>query len=103
MEQFSDRMRSEIQTRAPILSARIYGHSSDSEDAPATHMTSSVDSQSEDDRWNWSDASKRLSEAYSEGGFSGWLEAATKELEREADIERRRKGLSVSQNKAAIK
>ena len=43
--------------------------------------------------WSWSAAQARLSQAYDNGGFQGWAEAALQELEAEAEIERRKRGL----------
>jgi len=45
----------------------------------------------EDKEWTWDIASERLSKAYQEGGLDAFLETAGKELEREANIERRRR------------
>jgi hypothetical protein len=44
----------------------------------------------DDEPSNWADTSDRLSRAFEDGGLTKWFEVAAREMEREADIERKR-------------
>ena len=48
------------------------------------------------DGWSWQAAQARLTAAYEHGGFARFAETAVGELEAEAELERRKRGLAVS-------
>jgi hypothetical protein len=50
----------------------------------------------EADGWTWPAAQARLAAAYEHGGVARFAETAAEELEVEAELERRRRGLAVS-------
>ena len=49
--------------------------------------------------WKWEDAESRLRAAYDKDGFSGWAEAALKELEAEGELERLKREHLLKENK----
>jgi len=51
-----------------------------------------------DRAWKWEDAENRLRAAYDKDGFSGWAEAALKELEAEGELERLRREHVLKEN-----
>lgn len=50
--------------------------------------------------WKWEDAENRLRAAYDKDGFSGWAEAALKELEAEGELERLKREHLLKENKS---
>jgi len=50
--------------------------------------------------WKWEDAENRLRAAYDNDGFSGWAEAALKELEAEGELERLKREHLLKKNKS---
>jgi hypothetical protein len=50
----------------------------------------------EADGWTWQAAQARLAAAYEHGGVARFAETAAGELEAEAELERRKRGLAVS-------
>jgi len=98
-QEFATRMRSWVVTRMPGLSARLH-RASAAEDHTATIANAPnlldtaivVDERTDAAEWSWPDAEKRLKMAFEQGGFSGWAEAVTQELEAESRVERRKRG-----------
>ena len=74
----------------PELSSRIHRPTNESDDI--FYRTSSDMNDAEATNWAWPDAEKRLQAAFEKHGFSGWAEAAVKELELEGRAERLRRG-----------
>ncbi len=90
-------MRQAVLSRMPLLSSRIYrepgpkDHGLES-DAVSLRLETKTDVDS--GSWSWSAAEERLKAAFEKDGFSGWAEAAMREVEAEGKIERRRRGHS---------
>lgn len=80
---------------APNLLSRIHRTHTRS-DSPLDPIPPSQGANSdpslEHGEWICTEAEERLSRAYEEGGFIRWMAAVEKELEREASLERRRRG-----------
>lgn len=72
----------------PLLSSRIHrppdpeDHGLDS-DSPSLQLEAGAGVP-----WTWPAAEERLSAAFERDGFSGWVEAAMRELEAEGQLER---------------
>ncbi|TFK19393.1 hypothetical protein FA15DRAFT_760066 [Coprinopsis marcescibilis] len=49
-------------------------------------------------KWNWEEAEKRLSKAYDQGGIPLWAQAALREVEAEARVERTKREREVQQS-----
>ena len=77
--EFAARMRTVVPRTMPLLTAKIYRH--DAESTPR-HAPTTFDHDA---------AEQRLANAFDDGGFDAWAEAAASELEAEADVERARK------------
>lgn len=78
-------MRNSLLRNMPLLSSRIYRPPEDKDhpkDGPSLILNY------EEPEWTWSAAEERLGNAFEKDGFSGWIEAAMKELEAEGAIER---------------
>ena len=108
-------MRQTVLTKMPILASRIHRPTESDILLPTAPLTTSTSPSSAGslstslafpistesmpsenvsiEAWSWSAAQARLSQAYDNGGFQGWAEAALQELEAEAEIERRKRGL----------
>ena len=69
-----------------MLSSRIR-RLPESEEEGEDARQAQVFSDGVDPTWKWEDAEERLRVAYDQGGFSGWAEAALKELEAERKLE----------------
>jgi len=97
-EEFAERMRSFMVTKMPILSSRIHRRPEvtdgpSGEDSPSVLSTQPrIEVHESALEWSWQDAQQRLSDAYEKDGFSGWAEAAMRELEAEAHAERAKRG-----------
>ena len=83
-------MRLAVLKHMPKLSARIHRAAEEIDGLSGTHS----DGHGEIDpaTWTWPDAEQRLKAAFDKDGFSGWAEAAAKELEAEGQIERLKRG-----------
>jgi hypothetical protein len=79
-------MRFLLADKMPLLSERLYRSAKDEEQGQEG-ATMSPDTQ-DTEQWTWEGAEKRLSTAYSQGGFSGWAEAALQEVEKESRLEK---------------
>ena len=79
-------MRGFLRAQVPAMVAGIY-RPSDGVTPPSVQAC---------DEWSWPEAEKRIRKAYEEEGFAGWIKAALVELEIEAHIERRKRGLDKS-------
>ncbi|OBZ78175.1 hypothetical protein A0H81_02717 [Grifola frondosa] len=102
-QEFADRMRHAVLTRMPMLSARIHRPPEPEDDTaiaivgedpvkPA-HVPPRPQVNEEDaTKWSWSDAEERLKDAFEKDGFSGWSQAALRELETEGELERIKRG-----------
>ncbi|OCH86307.1 hypothetical protein OBBRIDRAFT_783457 [Obba rivulosa] len=99
-QEFAERMRTIMVTKMPVLSSRIH-RSPEVTDGPASVHSSTTPSAGSQPRveahgntlqWSWPDAQQRLADAWDKGGFSGWADAAMRELEAEAHAERARRG-----------
>ena len=85
-QEFAHRMRLAVLKHMPKLSARIHRVA---EEADGLSGTPSDGHEVIDPAtWTWPDAERRLKAAFEKDGFSGWAEAAAKELEAEGQIER---------------
>jgi hypothetical protein len=81
---FADRMRHSVRTHVPALSSRIHRSLERAEvDHPALDCPDSQDMD-----WGWPAAEARLKKAFDNGGWAGWADAAIKEVEAEAKMER---------------
>lgn len=80
-------MRSALLRKLPSLSARIY-RLPEATDHPEDGPPLVPIAQGNDVEWNWSAAEDRLRNAFDKDGFSGWAEAAMRELEAEGALER---------------
>lgn len=76
--------------KMPILASRI-NRPPESEDCGEAARQAQMFSDGVDPAWKWEDAEERLRGAYDKGGFSGWAEAALKELEAEGKLEREKR------------
>ena len=89
-QEFAERMRVAVLRYMPHLSSRI--HRPVDEEGGIFYRTPKNMSDAEVLSWSWSDAEKRLKAAFDKDGFSGWAEAAVKEIELEGRAERLRRG-----------
>jgi hypothetical protein len=81
-------MRSIIQTTLPGLRSRLYRPpESDDEHYDVQTQGATLPATIAQD-WNWEEAEERLKKAYEEGGITVWAQAASRELEAEAIVER---------------
>jgi len=109
-QEFASAMRLTLLTKWPLLASRIH-RASDSAPlpppiSPLSAMMPSAASEPdtdpprtavpEADGWSWPAAQARLAAAYEHGGVARFAETAAGELEAEAELERRRRGLVVS-------
>jgi hypothetical protein len=100
-------MRLTLLTKWPLLASRI--HRAD-DSAPLPVVVSPASEPEVDpeppaaiplaDGWSWHDAQARLAAAYEHGGVTRFAEVAVGELEAEAEVERRKRGLDVSSSQA---
>ena len=81
-------MRKILTEKMPILSSRIHRLVGSEADGEAGQQVQTVQEGGIDSTWTWEDAEMRLRAAYEKNGFSGWAEAAMKELEAEGELER---------------
>jgi len=81
--------------KMPMLSSRIHLPPENEDNGEAGRQIQTLS----DSTWKWEDAEERLKAAYDEGGFSGWAEAALKELEAEGELERLRREHLLKENK----
>lgn len=93
-EEFAARMRQILLERLPWLSRRIHLSDRDEElqfsPDSSVHTSQMTETKSE---WSWNAAEERLGDAFDRGGVSAWAELAMRELEEEAKIERKKRGL----------
>ncbi|ETW75667.1 hypothetical protein HETIRDRAFT_330131, partial [Heterobasidion irregulare TC 32-1] len=94
-QEFAMLMRQIVLTKMPILASRIHRPTEPDILLPTVPFTASTPPSPAGsiEAWSWSAAQERLFQAYEKGGFQGWAEAALQELEAEAEIERRKRGL----------
>lgn len=81
--------------KLPMISSRIHRPPESEDNVEAGQRVQTL----ADTPWRWEDAEKRLRDAYDKGGFSGWAEAASKELEAEGELERLRREHLLKENK----
>ena len=87
-------MRNGVLRNMPLLSSRIH-RPPDATDHPKDGPSLAPNPQGDDIEWDWSAAEDRLRNAFDKDGFSGWAEAAMRELEAEGALERaKRQGTS---------
>ncbi len=95
-KEFADRMRLTILTYMPALSSRIHRlvDPGDITESPSVHPPPRIDIKDsvQHTEWAWPDAEKRLQAAFERDGFSGWAEAALREIEAEGQSERMKRG-----------
>lgn len=84
--------------KMPMLSSRIHRVLGSEVDDEAGQQAQAP-SDSVNPAWKWEDAENRLRAAYDKDGFSGWAEAALKELEAEGEVERLRRARLSKENK----
>jgi len=94
-EEFAMKMRKFLMEKLPMLSSRIHRPPESEGDGEAGQQVQTFS----DLPWKWEDAEKRLGDAYDKGGFSGWVEAALKELEAEGELERLRREHLLKENR----
>jgi len=103
-QEFASAMRLTLLTKWPLLASRIH-RASDSAPLPVVMSSASEPEPEPDlppaaipsaDGWSWHDAQARLAAAYEHGGVTRFAEVAAGELEAEAELERRKRGLDVS-------
>ena len=85
--------------KIPMLSSRIYRILGE-EDGHETGEQVQAPLDDIDSAWRWEDAESRLRAAYDKEGFSGWAEAALKELEVEGESERLKRENLLKENKS---
>ena len=109
-QEFASAMRLTLLTKWPLLASRIHRSSDSPPLPPPISLPAMMSSASEPDTdrpppaaaipdvdgWNWQAAQARLTAAYEHGGFARFAETAFGELEAEAELERRKRGLAVS-------
>ncbi|KAJ3559495.1 hypothetical protein NM688_g298 [Phlebia brevispora] len=83
-------MRLAVLTYMPRLSARIHRPAEEQDGVPEAQ--SNTQDKIDPATWTWADAEKRLKHAFEKDGFSGWAEAAAREMEAEGKIERLKRG-----------
>ena len=84
--------------KVPMLSSRIHRVlESKADDEAGRQVQAPLDGANP--AWKWEDAEIRLRAAYDKDGFSGWAEAALKELEAEGELERLRRERLLKENK----
>ncbi|KAF8508873.1 hypothetical protein BU17DRAFT_99439 [Hysterangium stoloniferum] len=101
-EQFAENIRAKLQYAAPVLSTRVFRSLAPSDSSPISPFgsvtndgnshTAPLSDELDDETLNWEYTSERLSRALEDGGFAKWFEVAWREMEREAHIERKRRG-----------
>lgn len=84
-------MRHSILTNSTIAQ-RVYRHVSSLDGDLPFENTPSSEGEGEGD-WTWPEAEKRLDSAMDKGGAYAWAEAALVEMEREAEKNRRERGI----------
>ncbi|KAI9434865.1 hypothetical protein H4582DRAFT_747755 [Lactarius indigo] len=111
-QEFASTMRLSLLTKWPLLASRIHRASDSAPLPPPIPLPVTISSASkpdadlpppppptsvpEVDGWTWPAAQARLAEAYEHGGVARFAETAAGELEAEAELERRKRGLAVS-------
>jgi hypothetical protein len=83
-------MRKILMEKIPMLSSRIHRPPESEGDGEAGQQVQTLLG-GVGPTWKWEDAENRLRAAYDKDGFSGWAEAALKELEAEGELERLRR------------
>ena len=85
--------------KIPMLSSRIH-RPPEGEDSGEARQQVQTLLDGVDPAWKWEDAEKRLRAVYDKDGFSGWAEAALRELEAEGELERLRREHHLKGNKS---
>ncbi|KAH9030780.1 hypothetical protein EDB85DRAFT_2074204 [Lactarius pseudohatsudake] len=106
-QEFASAMRLTLLTKWPLLASRIHRASDSAPLPPPIPLPVMIPSASKPDPlppptsvpdadgWTWPAAEARLAEAYEHGGVGRFAETAAGELEAEAELERRKRGLAV--------
>ncbi|SJL04954.1 uncharacterized protein ARMOST_08325 [Armillaria ostoyae] len=81
VDEFSEMMRTFVATKLAPLSARIHSF----------HKPELDDGVPSDPQWKWDEAEKRLEEIFEKQGGFAWAEAALREAEMEAKLEREKR------------
>jgi hypothetical protein len=102
-------MRLTLLTNWPLLTSRIHRTSDSAPLPPPVSLPVTISPAStplevpppatavpDVDEWNWPAAKARLAAAYERGGVSQFAEVAIGEMEAEAELERRKRGLGTS-------
>lgn len=109
MDEFAAEMRGAVARRLPGLVSKIHRiagredkelHTDDLLPLEGADDLSSSPNVAAD--WTWSDAEERLTKAYNEGGFAAWAEAVGKEVQAEAALERRKRGLDTRTDRPTV-
>ncbi|KAI9453856.1 hypothetical protein BJY52DRAFT_1189313 [Lactarius psammicola] len=109
-QEFASAMRLTLLTKWPLLASRIHRASDSAPLPPPISLPVMITPTSEPnadppppptavpeaDGWTWSAAQARLAAAYEHGGVARFAETAVGELEAEAELERRKRGLAAS-------
>ncbi|KAH9167296.1 hypothetical protein EDB89DRAFT_2125741, partial [Lactarius sanguifluus] len=106
-QEFASAMRLTLLTKWPLLASRIHRVSDSAPLPPPIPLPVTIPSASKPDPlpptsvpdadgWTWPAAQARLAEAYEHGGVGRFVETAVGELEAEAELERRKRGLAVA-------
>ncbi|KDR80684.1 hypothetical protein GALMADRAFT_241065 [Galerina marginata CBS 339.88] len=83
--EFGQRMRAALWSSAPTLTSRILRPPQTDKERQDIHLVTAFGVQEE---WSWDQAEKRMERAYEEGGLPLWAQAALREVEAEARVER---------------
>jgi len=81
-----------------MLSSRIHRPPESENDGEAGQQVQTL-LDGADPAWKWEDAERRLRAVYDRDGFSGWAEAALRELEIEGELERLRRERLLKEDK----
>jgi hypothetical protein len=86
------RVRKEMDERLPALTRRIHR----SFHTPIPTLDDGTTPSAPEDKvdWSWTDAERRLTDAYERDGLGGWARTAMREMEAEGAVERARRGHS---------
>jgi hypothetical protein len=109
-QEFASAMRLTLRTKWPLLTSRIHRTSDSaplptpvslpltisSPASPPLDVPPPATAAPDVDEWNWPAAKARLAAAYERGGVAQFAEVAIGELEAEAELERRDRGLGTS-------
>jgi len=92
--EFGQRMRVALWSSAPNLTSRILRPPQTDEERQDVHQVTPFGVQED---WSWAQAEKRMERAYEEGGLPLWAQAALREVEAEARVERAKREKEITE------